>query len=242
MRFSRPFLVVFAVAVLGLSVCAQTIQINRDNKTIAVTATDEATAVADVAAISVGFQVFAPDSDSAYAQGGKLSHAIMDALHNAGVKDEAIESAEQGLQRTQFFDDKTTPEERVKHAFEFHQSWTVTVPPKLAPDVIRDAVAAGANRAGSIDWRLSDRKALQSRAAANALVKARSIAESMAAGLQVKLGALMYASNEAPEARPLRLMAPSVRAAAPPPPPPTLEIRPQTVREEATVYAVFAIE
>jgi hypothetical protein len=72
----------------------------------------------------------------------------------------------------------------------------------------------------------------------------------MADGLHVKLGALIYASNETPNAR-LYLYrsipqgallntesasVASLQIAAP------LEIRPQTIREEATVYAVFAIE
>ncbi|HTM15949.1 MAG TPA: hypothetical protein VL135_03560 [Terracidiphilus sp.] len=33
----------------------QTIQINRENKTIAISTTDEATATADIAAVTVGF-------------------------------------------------------------------------------------------------------------------------------------------------------------------------------------------
>jgi hypothetical protein len=119
--------------------------------------------------------------------------------------------------------------------------------------VIRLAVAAGANQSGQIDWRLADRKALQAQAAANALVKARAVASQMADGLHVKLGALIYASNETPNTR-IYFHHPvmgqmgygsgggvggvgSKYISAPP-----LEIRPQTIREEATVYAVFAIE
>jgi uncharacterized protein YggE len=113
------------------------------------------------------------------------------------------------------------------------------------------AVAAGANQTGDIDWRLSSRKALQAKAAEEALVKAREVASKMADGLHVNLGALIYASNQTANAR----------LYFPPPPPvgsmhqvevsaeagvsvsvPALEIRPQTIREEATVYAVFAIE
>jgi hypothetical protein len=63
MRFLKlavyPCLLVFA----GITT-AQTIQINRDNKTIAISTTDEATATADIAAVTVGFQIFGPDSDA----------------------------------------------------------------------------------------------------------------------------------------------------------------------------------
>jgi hypothetical protein len=47
------------IAAAGL-VSAQTIQINRDNKTIAISTTDEATATADIAAITIGFEIFGP--------------------------------------------------------------------------------------------------------------------------------------------------------------------------------------
>lgn len=169
---------------------SQTIQINRDNKTIAISTTDEATATADIAAVTVGFEIFGPDSDGTYANGGKLSQAILDALHKAGVADKDIESSGQGLQRNTDFDDKETPIERAKKQFVFRQSWDVSVAPKDAAEVIRVAVAAGANKTGAIDWRLSDRKALQVKAAEAALVKARVVAERMANGLNVKLGSL----------------------------------------------------
>jgi uncharacterized protein len=229
---------------------SQSIQINRENKTIAISTTDEATATADIAAITVGFEVFGPESQSTYADGGKLSRAILEALHKAGVKDESIESSGQSLQRNTEFDEKDKAEERTRKHFVFRQSWTVSATPQKAAEVIRAAIAAGANQSGAIDWRLSERKALQAKAAENALVKARSVAEKMAGGLQVKLGALIYASNETPNARiyfarpaqGLVLNTDSVSVSSVVNLLPDLEIRPQTIREEATVYAVFAIE
>lgn len=228
-------------------VSAQTIQINRDNKTIAISATDEASAVADVAAVTVGFEVFGPTSDAAYAEGSKRSGAVLDALHKAGVKDASIESSDQGLQRNTDFNDKDSQEIRTQRQFILRQSWIVSVDPKAAGEIIRLAIAAGANKTGSIEWRLSDRKALQAKAAQNALVKARAVAEQMAGGLHVQLGSLIYASNETPIAK-------IYFKSAPPPLENSmagvigsgeyrnLEIRPESIREEATVYAVFAIQ
>lgn len=243
-----PASAILSVALAGI-VSAQTIQINRENKTIAISTTDEATAIADIAAVTVGFQVYGSSAESTYADGGKLSHAVLDALHNAGIDDKSIESSNQGLQQNRDFNDKDTSEQRAKKQFIFRQSWVVSVAPKDAAQVIRVAIAAGANQSGAIDWRLSDRKALQARAAQAALVKARAVASQMADGLHVKLGELIYASNETPNARIYfarprgeftgsgaggGVMASYGNA-------PTLEIRPQTIREEATVYAVFAI-
>jgi uncharacterized protein YggE len=241
---------VIAISALALafatSAAAQSIQINRENKTIAITTSDEATATADIAAIIIGFEIYDANSDSAYAKAARLSHTIMDALHKAGVEDKSIESDKQNLSRTMNFNEKETTAERANKQFHFEQSWEVTATTQAAAEVIRKAIAAGANTSGEIEWRLSDRKAVQAKAAANALVKARAVASQMAEGLNVKLGALIYASNTSPNARMYLGTANatvSVTVAdAPPPPPPPLEIRPQTIREEATVYAVFAIE
>ena len=252
MRLSNLTASIVAVTLAtALSAQAQTIQINRENKTIAISTTDEATAVADIAAITIGFEIFKPDADAASTEGGRLSHAIMDALHKSGVDDKSIESKSQSLSRNTNFDEKENPTQRAQRQFRFEQSWEVSVSPKEAATVIRLALAAGANQSGTIDWRLADRKALQAQAAANALVKARSFAAQMSDGLHVKLGQLIYASNESPNAkiyfkRPIdgltlntemaQLSSTIDKNLAP------LEIRPQTIREEATVYAVFSIE
>ena len=229
---------------------AQTIEINRDNKTIAISTTDEATATADIAAITIGFEIYGPDAQAVSSDGGKLSHAILDALHKAGVEDKAVESSGQGVERNKDIDEKEKPDQRAKEQFIFRQNWEVSVSPQLAAEAIRVAIAAGANKSGAIDWRLADRKALQAKAAESALVKARAVADRMAEGLHVKLGSLIYASNETPNARlyfnrpadGLTVNAYSVAASTFVAAGPPLEIRPQTIREEATVYAVFAIE
>jgi len=226
---------------------AQTIQINRENKTIAISTTDEATTVADIAAVTVGFEVYDADFESTYADGGKISHAVLDALHKIGIDDKNIESSGQGLEQNTSFDDKDKPDQRAKKQFVMRQSWEVSVPPQSAAEVIRASIAAGANQSGAIDWRYSDRKALQAKAAENALVKARAVASRMADGLHVKLGDLIYASNEAPNVKlfipgrvPVGSSNETVEVSAWKLP--SLEIRPQTIHEEATVYAVFAIE
>jgi uncharacterized protein YggE len=246
-----PLLTV-SLAVFTLCASAQTIQINQQNKTVAINTTDEATATADIAAITIGFEIFKPDAESATAEAGSLSHAIMEALHKGGVEDKNIESRNQYVSRNQQFDEKEDAAHRAMRQFRAEQSWVVSVSPENAAAVLRLAQDAGANQSGNVEWRLSNRKELQAKAAANALVKARAVAAEMADGLHVKLGMLIYASNEAPDVHinfpvPHRggvgygggggfgggVAAQEVRI---------LEIRPQTIREEATVYAVFAIE
>ena len=249
MRFLKLAVIPFLLVSGGLS-SAQTIQINRENKTIAISTTDESTATADIAAVTIGFEIYGPDAQSVSAEAGKLSHSILDALHKAGIDDKSIESSGQGLQKNTEFDEKQKAEQRAKEQYTFSQSWEVSTSPQAAAEVIRVSIAAGANKSGAIDWRISDRKALQAKAAEAALVKAREVASRMAEGLHVKLGALIYASNQMPIThtyfsydRNLNTATVEVSATATVPVSvPLLEIRPQTIREEATVYAVFAIE
>lgn len=224
---------------------AQTIQVDRNNRTISVTASDKASEEADRAIVTVGFQIYAPEASTAYSQGSTLSNAIFDALRKAGVADKAIESKEQSLTHTEFPEnDKSTPVQRAQKAFALSQNWTVTGAAADAAKVLHIAIEAGANESGNIEWELKDRNGLQAQAAAKALVHARAVAAQMAEGLNAHLGALIYASNQTPMQR-LIAMA-SVQSVIvsenPAPPPPPLAIRPQQVEESATVYAVFAIE
>jgi hypothetical protein len=224
---------------------AQTIQVDKNNRTIAVTASDKASAEADTAIVTVGFQIYAPDAATAYSQGSTLSNAILDALKKTGVADKAIESQDQKLNYTEFPEnEKSTPDQRAQKQFTLSQSWTVNASAKDAGTVLHVAIVAGANQSGNIAWDLADRNGLQAKAAEKALIHARAVATQMAAGLNAHLGALIYASNQTPVSRfygNLNTESASV-ASRPAPPPPPLAIRPQQVEESATVYAVFAIE
>ena len=221
---------------------AQTIQVNKDNRTIAITATDKVIAMADTATVHIGFIAYGPDSDAAYATGSRISNAIVKALTAAGVPNDAIESENQNVSPVQEYQiDKLTPAEKAQRKFQVVQSWTVRTPADDAAKTLDLAVKAGANQSGQIDWSLKDENAPQAEAAGKALQRARTVASEMAKGLSVKLGALLYASNEtqAQPPRPLmQAMAKSSTMAAPEP----LAINPRQIEKSATVYAVFAIE
>jgi uncharacterized protein len=236
----------FLVVLAGLAVAgfAQTIQVNPNNRTIAVTVSDKASTVADVATVHIGFEAYAADADSAYTAGTQVSNAIIDALHKAGVEDKAIESESQLLQQNVQFDDKEPEADRAKRRFVLTQSWTVKTTAADAAKVLHVAVEAGANNSGAIDWDLKDRPGLQAQAAAKALEHARAIADQMAKGLNTHLGALIYASNEAPPQGFGQgsgggygggMIMTAVKAIP-------LAISPQKIEESATVYAVFAIQ
>ena len=228
---------------LAMTAHAQTIQVSKDNRTIAITATTSVTAMADTATVHIGYIVYGPDSDWAYATGSRISHAIIDALTGADVPAAAIESANQNISPVQDYqNEKLTAAERAQRKFQVTQSWTVRTNANDAAKVLDLAVKAGANQSGQIDWSLKDENAPQSEAATKALQRARTVAEEMAKGLNAKLGTLLYASNET-QAEPPR---PLMRAMAAAPMAKTdvapLAINPRQIEKTATVYAVFAIE
>ncbi len=228
---------------------AQEIQISKDNKTIAITTSADASTLADTAVVTIGFQSFGRTSDLTYGDAARTSNAIMVALAAAGVAKEAIESAEQNLYPLTPNNDEQKTHYSEGSRFQFSQSWRVTVPAEKAALVLQVAIPAGANQSGGIQWLLKDQDALEAEAARKALEHARQIAATMAQGLGAKLGNLLYASNQAPSRIPFTnvgagagagmpggLFAPTKLRAQP------LAIRPERISASATVYAAFAIE
>lgn len=228
----------------GAQMPGQGITVSKENRTIAITATDSVTAMADVATVHVGFVVYGVDHDSAYAAGSKVSNAVVAALKAAGVPSDAIESENQNLSEVQQYQVNQLPDvEKTKRKWMLAQSWIVRTNAEDAARVLDLAVKAGANQSGQIDWSLKDENKPQAEAAGKALQRARTVAEEMAKGLNAKLGMLIFASNET-QAAPIRPVmqrmdkAMPMAAAAPAP----LAINARQIQKTATVYAVFAIE
>jgi uncharacterized protein len=232
----------FAITVAPFAIRAQTIQVNKDNRTIAITATASVIVMADTATVHIGYIAYGPDKDSAYSNGSSLSNAIVKALTTTGIPSDAIESENQNVSPVQEYqNEKLTPAERSMRQFQVTQSWTVRTNAADAAKTLDIAVKAGANQSGQIDWSLKDENAPQAEAAAKALQRARTVAGEMAAGMSVKLGALIYASNETQAQPPVPLM--RAMAAAPmDQKAKSLAINPRRIEKSATVYAVFAIE
>lgn len=238
----RSWVVLAGILTLAVAADAQTIQVNKDNRTIAITTTDEAEAVADRAVVSIGFTTYGADQDGTYADASKTSNAIMKALKDAGVKEEAIESSEQNLSA---IDDSDKARYSKGLRFVASQGWKVTVPADTAADTLHVAITAGANNSGNIDWQLADDSKLEGEAAEKALAHAKQIAERMTKGLNVTLGPLVYASNQTPP-QPGRqfdrlysmasLSSVEKKNLKP------LAIRPDKITKSATVYAVFSLQ
>jgi uncharacterized protein YggE len=218
------------------------ININKDNRTISISTDATASAPAEVATVHIGFTVYAPDEQSAYTHGSERSNAIAKALADAGVSKQDIQSDSQSVAAVQPYDNNLLPDkEKALRQFKVSQSWSVKTTADSAARILHVAVIAGANESGAIEWNVKDPDALQAQAASNALARAKSIASSMAGGLNVKLGPLVYASNQVPQ-NPEPLFAPRDMMASKPRAPLPLAISPQKVEKSAVVYAVFTIE
>jgi uncharacterized protein YggE len=231
-------LALLAVGVAPLS--SQTIQVNKENRTIAITTSDEAEATADVAVVTVGFHIYGIDQDSTYAEASRTSNAIIKAIQDLGVKPDSIESSNQSLSP---IDESDKLHFAKGLRFTFQQSWRVTVPAKSSAEVLHTAITAGGNDSGGIQWKLANDDSLEAEAAQKALGHAQQIAERMANGLHAKLGPLVYASNQTPRTGfngMLYTQSASVASSKVNLKP--LAISPEKISKSATVYAVFAIE
>ena len=233
-----------AVIVMTASLCAQDIQVNRQNKTIAVTAEESTTADAEVAVLEIGYRNYGPTQDAAFKENIHAADVITKALLDAKVPKSNIETEKLRLGRAQI-DEKWTVEMKKERQFEASQSWHVTVSALAAQALVDLAVNAGVNEVDDVEWNVADPVALQAKAGGAALAKARSIADQMAKGLGTKLGELVYASNRAPVAKmwrgmTLNTMESSLASIVDKQP--KLTLFPQQVKSDATVYAVFSIE
>ena len=241
----KRFLFTIAVTAITGSLLAQDIQVNRQNKTIAVTAEESTTADAEIAVLEIGYHNFGLTQDAAFQENVRTSERITKALLDAKVPKANIETEKLHLARTEI-DEKWTADMKKERQFTAEQSWHVTVSPAEAQAVVDLAVKAGANDVEDVEWNVADPPALQAKASGAALAKARSIADQMAKGLGTRLGELVYASNRAQVTKNWRAWQggtmETVTVSGTREKQVKLTLFPQKLKSNATVYAVFSIE
>src|SRR5258708_21565502 len=79
---------------------AQDIQVNRENKTIAVTADESVTADAEVAVLAIGYHNYAPSQDVAFHENLRAAALIAKAMLDAKIPQANIETEKLSLGRT----------------------------------------------------------------------------------------------------------------------------------------------
>jgi uncharacterized protein YggE len=208
------------------------LKIEPANRTLTVSAEDRVTVEPDVAILHVGFQTQPSDAKAAYAAGAQTSNAIVSALKQAGIPEIAIRREWQRLDSVY----------QKPHKFTLAQQWTVKVKPERAAEILDVAVTAGATDSGQIDWIVENEQALEDKALEGATARAQ--AAVLAKGMGVKLGALVYVSNQvaAPVFAMRAFAGNAVQMDAKSAAPQALSIEPRKVTSSASIYAVFAIE
>ena len=209
------------------------LKIDASNRTLTVNAEERVTAEPDIAMLHIGFLTSPSDAKGAYAEGAKTSNQIITAIKQAGIPEASIRSEAQSLQS---FDVKV-------HKFRLQQSWVVKVPPVRVAEILDIAVNAGATQSGDIEWNVEDEKALENKALERATARARSDAAVLAGGMGVKLGSLVYVTNQISEQQiPIRYAKANFGALAATDQAAPLAIEPHKVSRTASIYAVYAIE
>ncbi len=239
MPISRTIAALAILAGCALAAAQQPSQlkltIDSANRTLTVSAEGRVSVDPDVAILHIGFETKPSDAKSVYADGARISNAIVDAIKQAGIPETSIHSESQRLE----------PVDVKNHKFKLTQDWTVKTPPERAGEILDIAVNAGATDSGEIEWTVQDIHALEDQALEQAATRARDDAAVMAKATGAHLGNLLYMTNQItvpyinriasgnnapPEMAGAEALAPS------------LAILPRKVIRDATVYAVFAME
>ena len=171
---------------------AQIARIVSDKRTIEIRASEKVSVRAEVAFVKVGYQNQAGTKDDAYTENKKISTKIIQALLDAKIPKESIDTQTLSLERNE----ETNAAVRSKPpVFAADQEWRIHVKASEAQKVIDIMVAAGANVVNNVDRAVSDPHALEAKAYAAALARAKSIAETTASETGVKLGEILSVSN-----------------------------------------------
>lgn len=163
----------------GCAALAQHVEINNQNKTIAISSDATVSADAEIAVLHVGYHNYAKTKDESFSEAAAVSNAVAKTLSDLKVPKDQIESNDVTL--AQAGTDSAWPAElKLIRQFRSHISWKIRVPVGIAETVLAAVIKAGANESTEPEWQVVDPSALQAKAGAAALTKARKIADQMA--------------------------------------------------------------
>ena len=232
-------------------VSAQTVEVNRQNRTIEVIVTETVRVEPDVAIITIGCLAYGETHDQAYQANLATADKVIKALLKTGLAKTQIESGSLELGENSALEGPgKNPALLKSRKFKAHQSWKIRASAGEAQKLIDVAVQAGANGLEDVAWEVADEESLEAKARAAAMERARSNADELAKSAGAKIGALLYASNMANAmfalaSRSLQTSNASVIVSAEgmaPPPTFSLTLFPEKVSKQATVRAVFAMD
>lgn len=243
---------IFAFLLVASSAFSQTIEVNRQNRTVEVIVTETVQVEPDTANVTVGCVTYGQTHDQAYQANLAVADKVIKALLDMGISKDQIESGSIELSETNPGDlSDQAPAIRKVRQFKAHQNWRVRVSASEAQKMIDTAVQAGANGVEDVNWVVADTEALEAKARGAAIEKARTTADELAKAAGGKLGDLLYASNMLNGIMGLLAGNRTVQTASAslgsrgngfPTPVFSLQLFPQKVEKQATVRTVFALD
>jgi uncharacterized protein YggE len=138
----RPFLFLVFLLVSQSSIFAQQQQAGSGRKTIEITATEKVVVAADVATVKIGYHNLSTTKDAAYAENARAAIKIVQAVLDAGVPKEAIETESLKLEQEQERYG-TKPDQPSKYVAS--QEWQIRSLATEAQKIVDIAVAARRN-------------------------------------------------------------------------------------------------
>jgi uncharacterized protein YggE len=234
-------LVVLTLVLIPRGIKGQVIRLGSDSKrTIEITTTGKISVVADSAVVKLGFAHVAESKNAAYSESVRMGNRIVRTLLNAGMSTEDIQTESLNVGQEE---SRRNGGVAAKPQYIARQGWRIRVTATDAQRVVDLALAAGANSVEGVEWSVADPQALQEKADAAALTRAREIAERVAAQAGVKLGELVTIIN-GEQSEGFARFAMAKRLAPPPPPAPvaeSLRLFPGKIEREETITVIFAI-
>jgi uncharacterized protein YggE len=237
----RQTLVLSTLSVLSpLAVVAQSPRQALDRKTIEISATEKVQILAEAATVKIGYQNQAATKDLAYAENTRMANKIIQAVVDAGVPTEAIETESLSLQQEQ---ERYGAKPGQPLKYTASQKWQIHSKAPEAQKIVDIAVAAGANEVEDVEWSVNDPAQLGARAYAAALKRAKDLAEQTASQTGLKLGEIISIVNAANPLLRFNRFDRAARAmlAVAAPKIAMLKLQPGIVESEASVTITYAI-
>jgi uncharacterized protein len=225
---------------LSLDIPAQAQHPPSERKTIEISATEKVEVAADVATVKIGYQNQSPTKDAAYAENIRIANKIMQAILDAGVPKEAIETESLRLEQEQ---ERYGAKSDQPLKYSASQEWQIHAKASEAQKIVDIAVAAGANQIENVEWSVSDPDQLEAKAYSAAMKRARDLAEQTASQTGLKLGDIVSVANSTSSfdrfsrARGAGGMMFAMAA----PKMAMLKLQPGTVEREASVTITYAV-
>lgn len=208
-------------------------------RTIRVSGVGEVDVAPDEARISFAVDTSAETAQAAGAENARVMERVIAALTAAGIPRGDLETQHYTV-HPEYVHEQGMREPRIRGYRATNQVVLKTRALTRVGELIDIALGAGANRVDGVSFSVSDPSPVMAEALREAVMRARTQAEAIAAALGVRVGAVLDASTSAAPPQPMMrremMQAVAADAAAPTP----IEPGEQTVM--ATVSIVYAIE